>query len=96
MVQVVLRTSKRNRGDVVSPPPGWELDGDQLLQREVVFPSGQMLSLYVSYVLALAVKARVGVTLACSGRQLSVTLVEPSKPDGEVSRKLFNFAARLG
>ena len=95
MVHFVLKPSRRKR-DASSPPPGWELDQDRRLRRELQFPSGQTLSLYVSFVLSLAVKCRVAVALACSGRRLCVTLVDPSKPHGEVSRKLFNFAARLG
>lgn len=96
MVQVVLKVAGRKRAEVSSPPPGWALDEERRLRREHLFPSGQTLSLYVSYVLTLAVRARVGVALACSGRRLCVTLVDPSKPHGEVSRKLFNFAVRLG
>lgn len=76
-------------------PEGWEVK-DRLLERKLWFGSTLSLSLYVSFVLALAVKARVGVTLACSGRRLQVTLMDPSNPHGEVSRRLFNLAARLG
>lgn len=93
MVQVVLKPSQGRQGGV---PPGWELDEGRNLKRELRFRTALSLSLYVMFVLAHAVKARAGVTLACSGRRLHVTLMDPSKPHGEVSRRLFNLAARLG
>lgn len=93
MVQVVLKPSGRKQGGA---PPGWEVDKSWKLKRELQFRSALSLSLYVSFVLALAVKARVGVDLACSGRRLHVTLMDPSNPHGEVSRRLFNLAVRLG
>ncbi|HWN42588.1 MAG TPA: hypothetical protein VNW71_10220 [Thermoanaerobaculia bacterium] len=79
-----------------TPPPGWQLSDERLLTRKLWFPSSQVQSLYVVYLLALAARMRVGVTLASSGCCLSVMLMEPSKPRPEASRKLFNFAVRLG
>ena len=76
-------------------PRGWELSGGRMLMRKLWFPNAQVMSLYVMHVLVVAARMRVGVTLACSGRCLSVMLLEPSKPRAEASRKLFNFAARL-
>ena len=79
-----------------APPAGWQLSDERMLTRKLWFPNAQVPSLYVVYLLALAARMRVGVTLACSGCCLSVMLIEPSKPRSEASRKLFNFAARLG
>ena len=79
-----------------TPPPGWQLSDERMLTRRLWFPNSQVQSLYVVYLLALAARMRVGVTLASSGCRLSVMLMEPSKPRVEASRKLFNFAARLG
>jgi len=81
-----------------APPPGWRL-GDRRtprLTREIQFQSGQMLVLYAVYVLVLAARRRVAVTLTRSGRSLSVTLMEPPEPRVGASRRLFNFAARIG
>lgn len=78
------------------PPPGWQLSDERMLTRKLWFPNAHVLSLYVVYLLALAARMRVGVTLATSGCCLSVMLMEPSKPRSEATRKLFNFAARLG
>lgn len=79
-----------------TPPPGWHLSNERMLTRKLWFPNAQVQSLYVVYLLALAARMRVGVTLASSGCCLSVMLMEPSKPRVEASRKLFNFAAQLG
>lgn len=79
-----------------TPPAGWRLSDERMLTRKLRFPNSQVQSLYVAYLLALAARMRVGVTLASSGCCLSVMLMEPSKPRVEASRKLFNFAARLG
>ena len=78
------------------PPAGWQLGDDGMLTRKMWFPSPQVLSLYVSYLLVLATRSRVAVTLGVSGCCLSVMLKEPSKPRSEATRKLFNFAALLG
>lgn len=85
-------------GDTKSPkpPPGWQLTDERMLMRKLRFPNAQVLSLYVMHLLVLAARMRVGVTLAASGRSLSVMVMEPSKPRSWATRKLFNFAARLG
>jgi hypothetical protein len=95
---MVDRTMSKGGGEVKppTPPPGWQLSDERMLTRKLWFPSSQVQSLYVVYLLALAARMRVGVTLAASGCCLSVMLMEPSKPRSEASRKLFNFAARLG
>ena len=90
------KTSKGGGEAKSPPPPGWQLSDERMLPRKLWFPSSQVQSLYVVYLLALAARMRVGVTLAASGCCLSVMLMEPSKPRAEATRKLFNFAARLG
>lgn len=74
----------------------WQLGDGRMLTRKLWFPNAQVLSLYVMHLLVLAARMRVGVTLAISGRCLSVMLIEPSEPRSEATRKLFNLAARLG
>lgn len=100
---MVDRKISKGGGEAKSPmpptpptPPGWQLSDERMLMRKLWFPSSQVKSLYVTYLLALAARMGVGVTLASSGCCLSVMLMEPSKPRAEASRKLFNFAARLG
>lgn len=98
---MVDRKTSKGGGEAKSPtsptlPPGWQLSDERMLTRKLWFPSAQVQSLYVVYLLALAARMRVGVTLAVSGACLSVMLMEPSKPPSEATRKLFNFAARLG
>jgi hypothetical protein len=79
------------------PPPGWRLDARHAsrLTREIQFQSGHVLLLYAVYVLVLAARRKVAVTLTRSGRCLSVSL-EPQEPRVGASRRLFNFAARIG
>ena len=98
---MIDRKGLKGGGEAMSPtspmpPPGWQLSDGRMLARKLWFPSSQVQSLYVVYLLALAARMRVGVTLAASGCCLSVMLMEPSKPRVEATRKLFNFAARLG
>lgn len=91
------KTSKGGgEGRSPTPPPGWQLSEERMLTRKLWFPNAQVLSLYVMHLLVLAARMRVGVTLAISGRCMSVMVMEPSKPRSEATRKLFNFAARLG
>ena len=85
-----------DRKTLPAPPPGWQLSDERMLTRKLWFPSTQVLSLYVVYLLALAARMRVAVTLASAGCCLSVMLMEPPKSRVETTRKLFNFAARLG
>ena len=98
---MVDRKTSKGGGEAKSPvppapPPGWQLSDERMLTRKLWFPNAQVLSLYVVYLLALAARMRVGVSLAISGCWLSVMLMEPSKPRAGATRKLFNFAARLG
>jgi hypothetical protein len=98
--KVVPNEPGRRDGERASPPPppGWRLDGRRAprLTREIQFQSGHVLLLYAVYVLVLAARRKVAVTLTRSGRSLSVSLVEPQEPRVGASRRLFNFAARIG
>lgn len=58
---MVDRKLSRGNGEAKSPAPpaGWRLSDERMLTRKLWFPSAQVQSMYVVYLLALAARMRV-------------------------------------